>query len=661
MSGTDPNASQKPAPYGKVTLDPPPDDPDFELIFDGLEAIETLGRPFLLNLDVSCTKSTSDLVKLLGSRVTLTFTRTDGSTRYFNAFLTRIVYAGLAGGASRYHLELRPWIWLLSRIHDCKIFQNMAPFDIITQVCRDAQFSDFADKRQNQAGSTVLEYCVQYRESSLDFVTRLMEQYGIYYYFDHTATKHTLNFCDDPNCHTAITPAIKYQRQMTELRSVADHIWEFAADWRVQPGTYTYRDYNFTTPSADMTAKSIIAGQHEYGTSEIYDYPGIYDTAANGQKLTDIRIQELVARRQMFSGSTNARTLVCGCRFTLSEAIDPALNAEYLVIGTTTHFGMGESKSSASVQGELTDSYTCNFQAIPGATPFQLERQTALPMIRGPQTAKVVGPSGQEICTDQYGRIKVQFYWDRVNPPDDTASCWIRVSQTWAGLGWGSTIIPRIGQEVIVAFLEGNPDRPIVTGCVYNATNTVPYPLPANATRSTIKSNSSLGGGGSNELRFEDKKGSEEVMFHAQYDYNKTVLHNETVTITQDHTTTVQQGNRSITVSQGNDSSTISTGNHSVTVSTGNDSLTVSTGNHSITVTAGSSSITAGQSITLQVGGSSITIDLNGVTISAPEISLQAQADLSAQGASVSVNADVSMSLQGGASMSLQGGMISIN
>ena len=660
MSGSDPTSTANPdaTPYGTVTVTP---DPGFKLVFDGLEAVESLGRPFLYNLDVSSTKTTSDLLSLLGSTVTVSFSTTSGTTRYFNGMLTRIVYGGLVGGASRYHLELRPWIWMLTRIHDCKIFQNMAPFDIITGVCRDAGFSDFEDKRQNQAGSTVLDYCVQYRESSLDFVTRLMEQYGIYYYFEHTDSKHTLYFADDPNSHTALSAAIKYQRQMTELRTVADHIWEFAADLRVQPGTYTYRDYNFTTPSADLTAKSMQPGAHEHGASEIYDYPGIYDTTTNGQKLTDVRIQEIAARRQTFTGSTNARSLLCGCRFTLSEAVDTALNAEYLVIATITHFGMGESKSSAQVQGELTDSYTCSFQAIPGATPFRLERQTNVPLIRGPQTAKVVGPSGQEIYTDQYGRVKVQFFWDRVNPPDETASCWIRVSQIWAGAGWGSNVILRIGQEVIVAFLEGNPDRPIITGCVYNANNTVPYPLPDNATRSTVKSNSSLGGGGSNELRFEDKKGSEEVMFHAQYDYNKTVLHNETATITQDHTTTVQQGNRAITVSQGNNSLTVSQGNNSATISTGNDSLTVSSGNHSITVSAGSSSVTAAQSITLQVGGNSIKIDTSGVTITATQVSVQAQASLSAQGASVSVNAQADMSLQAGGPLSVQGAIVSIN
>jgi type VI secretion system secreted protein VgrG len=313
-----------------------------------------------------------------------------------------------------------------------------------------------------------------------------------------------------------------------------------------------------------------------------------------------------------------------------------------LVVGAISKLGMGESKSRASDgtsggKSELTDTYRCSFHAIPGDTPFRLDRKTPRPLIRGPQTAKVVGQSGQEITTDQYGRIKVKFPWDRSAAQDETCSCWIRVSQAWAGANWGAMVIPRIGQEVIVEFLEGNPDRPIVTGSVYNANVTIPYAMPDNMTRTTLKSNSSQGGGGFNELRFEDKKGEEEVFFHAQKDFNKTVLNNETVTITQDYATTIQQGNHTTTVSQGN---------HSTTVSQGNHGLTVSQGNHTITVSAGSSTITAAQSITLQVGSNSITIDTSGITISAAQVTVQAQA---------------TMTLQAGASMTIAGAMVAIN
>ena len=289
----------------------------------------------------------------------------------------------------------------------------------------------------------------------------------------------------------------------------------------------------------------------------------------------------------------------------------------------------------------------------------------------------------------------MKFFWDRSAVVNQDASCWIRVAQSWAGNLWGSMFIPRIGQEVVVEFLEGNPDRPLVTGAVYNGTNAVPYGLPDNKTRSTIKSNSSLGGSGFNELRFEDKKGSEEVFFQAQKDYNKVVLNNETVQITQDTTTTVKQGNRSVTVSQGNDSHTVSQGNKSVTVSQGNDSVTISTGkhdftvngnhtttvqtgnssltvsagNHSITVSAGTSSIDAMQSITLTVGGSSIKIEPAQITLSSPQISIEGSATVSIKGAEVTAEADAMMSLksdglgtvQAGGPLTIKGAMVMIN
>jgi type VI secretion system secreted protein VgrG len=633
----DPNAAAGTV-YASVTVSP---DPGFELVFERLEAIEPLGRPFTLNLEVSSTKSTAGVMPLLGASVTIKFTRTDNTVRFFNGVVGRIVYGGLSGGAARYYLEVRPWIWLLSRTQDCRIFQATAPFDIITKLFRYNGFTDFVDKRQNQAGSTVLDYCVQYRETSLDFVTRLMEQFGIYYFFTHADGKHTLNFADDPGSHPSLPAAITYQRDMTEFRTVTDHIWGFSADLRLQAGVYTQTDYNFTTPRLDLTARSRNPPPHPHSDLEIYDYPGCHDTVANGEKLADIRNQEATARRQTFTGSTNARGLQIGSKFTLKDAVATGMNGDYLVIGTTSQFEAGESKSADA--GELTDSYRCEFQAIPATTNFRLDRQTPVPLIRGPQTAKVVVQSGSEITTDQYGRVKIKFPWDRLGKNDDTASCWVRVAQSWAGLSWGSIFIPRKDQEVVVEFLEGNPDRPIITGCVYNADQTVPYSLPGNATRSTIKSNSSQGGNGFNELRFEDKAGSEEVFFQAQKDYTKKVLNNETVTITQDTTTTVQQGNRSVTVSQGNDTTTISTGNHSIKIS------------------AGASTVEAAQSITLKVGSNSITIDTTGVTISAAKISLQATGQLSGQGATVSFNSQGMMQVQAAGVMTLQGSEIAIN
>jgi type VI secretion system secreted protein VgrG len=620
-------------------------DPGFPLGFNTINAVEELGRPFCYTLNLSSDTLKGDLTSMLGSAGTITFNLPDGSKRYVNGVVTRASYVGLVEANNGYRIELRPWIWLLSQARSCCIFQQKTVWDIITGVFRDAGFTNFEDKRQNQAGSQMLDYCVQYDETTLDFVSRLMEKYGLYYYFTHTSTQHTLVMADDPNSHTALAKALPYHVEGDAKSTDDETVWGWSADQELQPGAVTFRDYNFTTPSADLTAKALQpTSTTNYGKMEVYSYPGPYDTVADGQKLADVRMQTFSSNAQIVRGKTNGRSLVVGGKFTLSGAEDTTQNREYLVVSATS--SLQAAQGVAVTAGGVLDSYACSFSAIPGATVFRTLQRTPWPVMRGPQTAKVVGASGDEITTDQYGRIKVSFFWDRNSQQNENSSCWIRVAQSWAGVSWGSIFIPRIGQEVVVDFLDGNPDRPIVTGCVYNATTTVPYALPDNKTRSTIKTNSSTGGSGFNELRFEDKAGSEEVFFQAQKDYNKVVLNNETVKITQDTTTTVSQGNRSITVSQGNDSLTVSQGNHSITISTGNDSLTVSQGNHSITVSAGSSTITAGQSITLQVGANSIVVNTQGVTINGTQIGLTASAQLQANG---------------GGQMTLQAGMISIN
>jgi type VI secretion system secreted protein VgrG len=473
-----------------------------------------------------------------------------------------------------------------------------------------------------------------------------MEKYGIYYFTTHQNGHHTLVFADDPNSHTSIGEPIPFRYQQGEVRKTQDHVWQWSADLALHSGKVTYRDYNFLTPSLDLETKSVSASAPPKDNYEAYDYPGQYANAGDGQKVVTVRMQSIAARNEMLTGATNARGMVTGGKFTLSEYPDSTQNREYLVVATTTTYTLSEGRADTRV--DALDQFECRLLAIPDTTPYRLPQTTPWPRMRGPQTARVVGKSGDEVTTDAYGRIKVQFPWDRLGKSDENSSCWIRVSQTWAGLGWGAMVIPRIGQEVIVEYLDGNPDRPIVTGCVYNATNTVPYALDANKTRSTFKTNSSLGGGGYNELRFEDKKGSEEVYFQAQKDYNVVVLNNETVKITQDFTTTVDkgnrattvstgndtltvsQGNRSVTVSQGNDSHTVSQGNRSATVSQGNDSLTVSTGNHSIEVSAGTSSLTAAQSITLKVGSNSIVISTSGITINGTQITASATGEFQA-------------------------------
>jgi type VI secretion system secreted protein VgrG len=638
-----PDGDSDPKAWVTVTFKP---DPGFTLKFDGLTGQEELGRPFLYTVELSSGTVRGNVSTLVGAVASVSMSQSaqGAPTRYLNGIVTRVVSTGLTGGAYHYRVELRPWIWLLTRLTDCAIFQSKSAFQIISELFRANGFSDFEDNRRSGSGDTTLDYCVQYRETSFDFVTRLMETYGIYYFFRHTADQHMLVLADDPNSHTSLTDSLPFVFDQTEVRSVSDHCWQWRADLALHSGTVTLRDYNFTTPSADLTVKTVQPGKHPYGTFEVYEYPGPYDEAPNGHKLTDVRMQAIGMNRAVYEGASNARSLRAGVKFTLENHPDKALNQEYLVTRSAISIGLAEGASTSS--GETMDTFRVEMLALPGDVPFRLPRLTRQPMIRGPQTAMVVGRSGDEITTDTYGRVKVKFHWDRSEAQDETASCWIRVAQVWAGTGWGSMVIPRVGQEVVVEFLEGNPDRPLVTGVVYNAKTTVPYPLPDNKTRSTIKSASSPGGNGANELRFEDSAGNEEVFVHAQKDYNKVVLNSETVKIHQDTTMTVEAGNRSVTVSQGNDTHTVSAGNRGVTVSQGNDSLTVSAGDHSITISAGKSSVSAAQSITLTVGANSITIDTTGITIN---------------GAQVQVQASATMSVQAGGPLTLAGATIAIN
>jgi type VI secretion system secreted protein VgrG len=603
----------------EVDFDP---DPGYQLLFDGVHGHEELGRPFLFEIDLSSGTLRGDIGKIVGTSATLWLAQSseDATDRYFNGVVTRVVSTGLTGGAYRYRVEVRPWIWLLTQTTDCRIFQSKSAFQIITQVFRNAGFSDFEDHRQSGAGDTELEYCVQYRETSFDFVTRLMEQFGLYYFFKHDRGQHTLVIADDPNAHDTLPASVPFVFDQTESRTVADHIWEWSTELALQSGKFTFRDYNFTIPAADLTAKTVQVGNHPHNNFEVYEYPGPYDQAATGHRLSDVRMQAISMRRTVVDAVSNARALHPGWRFNLTHHPERSTNRDYLI--TRAEFSMSIAEGSSTIDGETVDTYRVTLKAIPGDVPYRLERLTTRPMIRGPQTARVVGSVGDEITTDEYGRVKVKFHWDRSDVQDDQRTCWIRVAQSSAGAGWGSIFIPRVGQEVVVEFLEGNPDRPLITGVVYNANMQVPYALPDNKTRSTIKTNSSKGGSGFNELRFEDQAGQEEVFFQAQKDFKKVVLNDETITVHKNTTTTVETGDRTVTVSQGG------------------DSLTVTTGNHSITVSAGKSSVTAAQSITLSVGTNSVKIDETGVTINGAMVSLQSQATMSLQaGAPLSVTA----------------------
>ena len=332
------------ADYAPVEVDFTPK-PDFQLLFDGLHAEQELGRPFLFHLDLSSGKSQRKVPQLIGSACCVWLYDADNAehpNHYFHGIVTRVISSGLSGGAYRYKLELRPWIWLLSQVTDCRIFQNKSAFQIVTAVFRDAGFSDFQDKRQGGAGDIELEYCVQYRETSLAFVTRLMEQFGFYYFFTHSQNAHTLVIADDPNAHTLVTPEIPFTFDQTEYRTVTDHVWNFSVDLGLNSGKWTFQDYNFTTPSADLTAKTVKPEDNPYGSLEVYEYPGPYDTAATGHRLSDVRMQAIIRERWVVACQSNSRNLLCGWRFKLAQHPDTKTNREYLITRSLTTVGGAE-------------------------------------------------------------------------------------------------------------------------------------------------------------------------------------------------------------------------------------------------------------------------------------------------------------------------------
>jgi type VI secretion system secreted protein VgrG len=523
------------------------------LLFGHMSASEQLSGLYKIDLNLFSTDRSIKAEDILGTPVGVSIELLDATAeaeRHFHGHVAEFAYVEPIGNIHAYRATLRPWLWFLTRTADCRIFQRKKVPDIIKSVFRDLGFTDFREDLSR--GYEAWEYCVQYRETAFDFVSRLMEHEGIYYYFEHTAGKHTLVLTDSSHSHlkTRGYESIPYYPPEQSGRRKRDHISQWWAAWEVQSGQYTHTDYDFTKPALDLATKSNNPRRHGLAKGEVHDYPGAYTESDLGGRLANIRLEELRSRYQVLHGIGNAQGLAVGALFELTGFPRDDQNREYLITSTTCEASSNDYATSGNAEGE--SSFDCSFTAMSSDEQFRPPRVTPEPFVHGPQTAVVVGPGGEEIYTDEHGRIKVRFHWDRaksgrVGPTnvdngntiadttkDEDASCWIRVGQLWASSGWGSMWIPRIGMEVIVDFLEGDPDQPIVTGCVYNGTNKPPYALPAEKTKSTIKSNSSKGGGGSNEMRFEDKKGSEEIYIHAQKDRNLVIEHDETKKVGND-------------------------------------------------------------------------------------------------------------------------------
>ena len=505
------------------------------LLFHSMSASEQLGRLFQFDLDLLSNDPEINLHDILGQNVTVRYQRPDGEDRYFNGFVNQFSQAGSHGNLFVYRATLRPWFWFLTRTADCRIFQNMIVPDIIKDVFREHGFSDF----EEALSGTYREWenCVQYRETDFNFISRLMEQEGIYYYFKHEDGKHTLVISDSISAHETVSgyEEIPYYPPEESERRERDHIYDWSLNQNIQPGDYVLNDFDFKKPKANLEVKSSMPREHDKADFEIYDYPGEYKESSEGDEYVRARIEELQAQYEQVQGQGNVGGLSTGSLFTLINYPREDQNREYLITAANYNLGPQEYESAYSDSGSLI---FCSITAIDKQQAFRAPRITPKPVVQGPQTAIVVGKSGEEIWTDKYGRVKVQFHWDRYGKDDEKSSCWIRVSHPWAGKNWGAVAIPRMGQEVIVSFLEGDPDQPIITGRVYNDDNMPPYELPANATQSGVKTRSSKDGTGENfnEIRFEDKKGSEEVYIHAEKDQKNHVENDETIFVGHDRT-----------------------------------------------------------------------------------------------------------------------------
>jgi type VI secretion system secreted protein VgrG len=514
-----------------------PLDPD-ALLFHGMYAREELSRLSEYQLDLLSPKNDVKFDGLLGKSVTVKLALAEDKTRYYNGYVTRISQVGTLGRYTRYLATVRPWLWFLTRTADCRIFQDMTVPDIVAKVFGDHSTADF--KKQLTGTYRTWNYCVQYRETDFNFVSRLLEQEGIYYYFTHADGRHTLVLADSPTAHQPFAgyETIKFRAPESGLRPEIEHVHNWAFAREIEPGVYAHDDFDFERPSVELLAKKSHIRSHDHADYELYDFPGEYLMKPDGEQYAGARIEELAAQYEIASASTNARGLCVGSVFTLEDQPRQDQNREYVVLSANYNLQFSDYESIPESPGAA---YSCSFECMSSKQQFRPARTTPKPSVQGPQTAIVVGPSGDEIYTDKYGRVKVQFHWDRYGKKDENTSCWMRVSYAWAGKGWGAVHIPRIGQEVIVDFLEGDPDEPIVVGRVYNAEQMPPYDLPGNKTQSGIKSRSSQGGGPANfnELRFEDKKGSELVTLHAEKDQSISVENDESHSVGHDRTKSV--------------------------------------------------------------------------------------------------------------------------
>jgi type VI secretion system secreted protein VgrG len=576
--------------------------PAEDLFFESMTATAGLSTLGDMQLSLLSKKAYLKPQDLLGKPVTVDVVLRSGKKRHFNGIVSRFGAGKHRGRYFGYQATVKPWLWFLTRTSDCRVFQDMSVPDIVKKVFGDHSVANFDFKlfRTYQPRT----YCVQYRESDFNFIARLLEHEGIYWYFEHGANEHKLILVDSLSAHDPAPDyeSVRYIEDPAHTPPDTEYISSWTSNESVRTGKVVLTSYDFERPSTPLAVEKVKQRSYDLSDYERFDYQGDYVQKPDGEQWVDNRLDEVQARFHQNHAESNALGLEVGCNFELKEHPGSEENGKYLVTGLSVKAKVGVFES-----GDGAGDFRCSLVAMPSAQQFRPPRHTTRPFVQGPQSAVVVGPAGEEIYTDKYGRVKVHFHWDRAGPKTDKSSCWVRVSYPWAGKNFGAIHIPRIGQEVIVDFLEGDPDQPIIIGRVYNAEQMPPWDLPANATQSGILTRSSKGGAvaNANAIRFEDKKGGEQLWIHAEKnqdievennethwvgnDRSKTIDHDETVHVKHDRTETVGN-NETITI--GVDRSETVGNNETITIGVNrteavgaNESITIGA-NRSITVGA---------------------------------------------------------------------------
>lgn len=628
------------------------------VLFERVEANETLSRPFEIRLDIISPERELDLLPHLGRPATIKLLRDGEFERYFNGMITESLYLHRSNEGFHYRLFLRPWTHFLSHNRDFAIYQDLDAVEILKRVFGEAGISD-VDYTRLSRQRPMRVYCVQYGESDFAFASRLMEEEGIYYFFRHQGDRHVLVLCDSPGSHVDGTPGQLIFNPLSESvfnvgiadRGGAD---QYLQSWieRIATGAEnraTFRDFNFERPERPLEAAASAAGVHQKDGQEVYLYPGRFAEEGDGRQLSQTALHALRAERRSYIGQSQASGLSCGYKFAIAEHPAGRFNASYLIT-RTFHSITSESYRTGEVEDE--HDYNVVVDAVPAETLWQPPQTTPRPIVHGLETAVVTGPRGEEIYTDEYGRVKVRFHWDRADNADEKSTCWMRVSQTG---GLGNIILPRVGHEVLVDFLSGDPDRPIVVGRVFNKTHMPIYKLPENKTVALWRTKRygetgsypqtrelDTGKPGVNELRFEDKGGHEEVFLHAERDMKTRIRHQESHHVGRNQDVMIGYDRKE---EVGNDEG-VRIGRHRKVKVGGNDELTI-TG--SLKVKAGTTiDIEAGTRITLKVGTTKVELDGTSIKLSAVTIQGSGRATASLQAPVTTVKGSGTLTLKGG-------------